>query len=53
MKTLICFLYSISASNAYVEGIFSKMKHLLNDFRSRMSIDLIAAELQIRRNSSL
>jgi len=53
MKTLICFLYSIPASNAYVEGIFSEMKHLLNDFRNRMPVDSIAVELQIHRNSSL
>jgi hypothetical protein len=53
MKKLISFLYSIPASNAYVESIFSEMKHLLNDYRNRMSMDLIAAELQIRRNTSL
>ncbi|CAF2878314.1 unnamed protein product [Rotaria sp. Silwood2] len=52
MRKLICFLYSIPASNAYVESIFSDMKHLLNDSRNRMSVDSIAAELQIRRNSS-
>ncbi|CAM4985979.1 unnamed protein product [Rotaria socialis] len=53
MKKLICFLYSIPASNAYVESIFSDMKHLLSDSRNRMSVDLVSAELQIRRNSSL
>ncbi|CAF5094650.1 unnamed protein product, partial [Rotaria sp. Silwood1] len=40
-------------SNAYVEAIFSEMKKLLNDFRNRMSLDSIAAELQIRRNGSM
>ncbi|CAF1562881.1 unnamed protein product [Rotaria sp. Silwood1] len=41
------------AINAYVEAIFSEMKRLLNDFRNRMSLDSIAAELQIRRNGSM
>ncbi|CAF0880118.1 unnamed protein product, partial [Rotaria sordida] len=53
MKKLISFLYSIPASNAYVEGIFSEMKHLLNDFHNRMTSDSVAAELQIRRNGFL
>ncbi|CAF3633183.1 unnamed protein product, partial [Rotaria sordida] len=53
MKKLISFLYSIPASNAYVEGIFSEMKHLLNDFRNQMTSDSVAAELQIRRNGFL
>ncbi len=45
-------MYSIPATNAYEEGIFSEMKHLFNDFRNRMLVDLIAAELAIRRNIS-
>lgn len=53
MKKLICFLYSIPASNAFVECVFSDMKHLLNDSRNRMSVESIAAELQIRRNCSI
>ncbi|CAF3733367.1 unnamed protein product [Rotaria socialis] len=53
IKKLICFLYSIPASNVYVESIFSDMKHLLSDSRNRISVDLVSAELQIRRNSSL
>ncbi|CAF1517367.1 unnamed protein product [Rotaria sordida] len=53
MKKLISFLYSIPASNAYVEGIFSEMKHLLNDFHNRITSDSVAAELQIRRNGFL
>ncbi|CAF3949635.1 unnamed protein product [Rotaria magnacalcarata] len=53
MKKLICFLYSIPASNAYVECVFSDMKHLLNDSRNRMSVESIAAELRIRRNGSI
>lgn len=53
MKKLICFIYSIPASNAYVEGVFSELKHLLNDHRNRMTVESIAAELKIRRNGSL
>ena len=29
------------------------MKHLFNAFRNRMSLDSLAAELQIRRNAPL
>ena len=53
MKKLISFLYSMPASNAYVECIFSDMKLLLNDSRNRMSVESMTAELQIRRNSSI
>ena len=27
-KKLTCFLYSLSASNSYVESVFSQMKHM-------------------------
>ena len=53
MKKLIFFLYSIPANNAYVEDVFSEMKHLVNDYRNRMSLNPITAELQIRQNTSL
>ena len=53
MKELISFWYSMPASNAYVECIFSDMKLLLNDSCNRMSVESITAELQIRRNSSI
>ncbi|CAF4928518.1 unnamed protein product [Rotaria sp. Silwood1] len=32
--------------------VCSEMKHLLNDFRNRVTSDSVAAELQIRRNDS-
>ncbi|CAF4439097.1 unnamed protein product, partial [Rotaria sp. Silwood2] len=50
---LICFLYSLPCSNAYVESAFSQMKHLLNDKRNCMTTELISAELRIRLNSTL
>jgi hypothetical protein len=53
LHKFICFLFSIPCSNAYVESVFSTMKHLFDDRRNRMSTELIRAELQIRLNSSL
>ena len=52
-KKLICFLYSLPCSNAYVESVFSQMKHLFNDRRHSMTTELMAAELKIRFNSML
>ena len=52
-KKLICFLYSLPASNSFVESVFSQMKHLFNDKRNRMSTELISAELKVRLNFSL
>ncbi len=49
----ISFIFSIPCSNAYVESVFSIMKHLYDDQRNRMSTERIAAELKIRLNSSL
>ena len=53
LHKFICFLFSIPCSNAYVESVFSIMKHLYDDKRNHMSTELIRAELQIRLNSSL
>ena len=52
MKMLLCYLFSIPCSNAYVESIFSHMKHSWNDYRNNMDIGLVAAKLQIRLNCS-
>ncbi|CAF3173316.1 unnamed protein product [Rotaria sp. Silwood2] len=52
-KKLICFLYSLPCSNAFVESVFSQMKHLLNDRRKRMTNELVSVELKIRFNSTL
>ena len=52
LHRFISFLFSIPCSNAYVESVFSIMKHLYGDQRNRMSTDLIAAELKIRLNAS-
>ncbi|CAF3251972.1 unnamed protein product [Rotaria sp. Silwood2] len=51
MKKIISYIFSIPCANAYVETIFSHMKHLWSDYRSRMDIELVDAELKIRMNS--
>ncbi len=53
LHKFISFLFSIPCSNAFVESVFSIMKHLWDDKRNRMSTELVAAELKIRLNSSL
>jgi hypothetical protein len=35
LHKLISFLFSIPRSNAYVEGVFSTMKHLYDDQQDR------------------
>ena len=51
-KNLICYIVSIPCSNSYVETIFSHMKHVWSDYRNRMEIDLVSAELKIRMNGN-
>ncbi|CAM4811331.1 unnamed protein product [Rotaria magnacalcarata] len=46
-------LFNNEIENLFKECVFSDMKHLLNDSRNRMSVESIAAELQIRRNGSI
>jgi hypothetical protein len=46
-------LFSIPCSNAYVESVFSQMKHLLNDKRNWMTTELVSAEIEIRLNANL
>jgi hypothetical protein len=53
LRKLVSFLYSLPCSNAYVESVFSQMKHLWNDTRNRMTTELISAELKIRLNATL
>ena len=52
-KFISSFLFLIPCSNAYVESVFSTMKHSYDDQRNQMSADLTAAELKTRLNSSL
>ena len=53
LQKLIEFVFSIPASNAYCESIFSHMKYLWSNNRSRMSHDLVGAELKIQMNTHL
>jgi hypothetical protein len=52
MKLLIAYVFSIPCSNAFVETIFSYMNHCWSDYRNRIDIELIEAELKIRTNSN-
>ncbi len=51
-KKLICYIFSIPCSNSYVETIFSHMKHVWSDYRNRMEIELVSAELKVRMNGN-
>jgi hypothetical protein len=50
MIKLISYIYSIPCSNAFSEGVFSHMKHAWTPSRNLMSVETVAAELQIRLN---
>jgi hypothetical protein len=53
MKLVAAYVFSIPCSNAFVESIFSYINHLWSDYRNRMDIGLVKAELQMRKNSSI
>ena len=53
LHKFISFLFSIPWNNAYGESAFSPMRQLYDDQKSRISTELIAAELKSRLNSSL
>jgi hypothetical protein len=48
----VSFLYLLPCSNAYVESVFSQMKHLWNDTSNRMTTELTSAELKILLNAT-
>jgi hypothetical protein len=52
-QRLVSYALSIPCSNAYVEGIFSQMKHCWTASRNLMSTELVSAELKIRLNSRI
>ena len=52
-QRLVSYALSIPCSNAYVEGIFSQMKHCWTASRNLMSKELVSAELKIRMNSRI
>ncbi len=53
MKLVAAYVFSIPCSNAFVESISSNMNRLWSDYRNRMDIELVEAELKIRKNSSI
>ncbi len=50
-KKLVHFVFSIPASNAFCETVFSHMKYLWNNNRNTMKHDLVGAELKIKLNT--
>ncbi|CAF4714275.1 unnamed protein product, partial [Rotaria sp. Silwood1] len=50
---LISFIYSIPCSNAFTEGVFNHMKQAWTPSRNLMSVETIAAKLQIRFNDQM
>lgn len=53
MRKVLAYIYSIPCSNAFVEGVFSHMRHAWTPSRNSMSTETIAAELKIRLNSKM
>jgi hypothetical protein len=51
LQKLVHFAFSIPASNAFCESIFSHMKFLWNNNRNKMKNELVGAELKIKMNS--
>jgi hypothetical protein len=50
-EKLVQFVFSIPASNAFCESIFSHMKYLWDNNRNRMKHDLVGVELKIKINT--
>lgn len=50
---VVSFVFSVLVSNAYAERVFSHMENVWSDKRSRMSVGLVKAELQVRLNFKL
>ena len=51
LRKLVHFAFSIPASNAFCESIFSHMKFLWSNNRNKMKNDFVGAELKIKVNS--
>jgi hypothetical protein len=45
MKLVVAYVFSIPCSNSYVESIFSQMNHLWSNYRNRMDIQLVEADI--------
>ena len=51
-RKMICYIFSIPCSNSYVETTFSQVKHTWSDYRNKMDVGLVSAELKVRINSN-
>ena len=52
-KKLLCFLFSIPCSDAYIESVFSEMKDLVNNKRNCMTAAVVSTKLKIRLRVTL
>ena len=50
LKKIVQYIFAVPTSNAFVERIFSIMKHLWSDSRNKLYRRMVAAELCIRLN---
>ncbi|CAF5053034.1 unnamed protein product [Rotaria magnacalcarata] len=53
LRKLVEFVFAIPGSNAFCESVFSHMKCLWNNNRTKMKHDLVGAELKIKMNTHL
>ncbi|CAF4277811.1 unnamed protein product [Rotaria magnacalcarata] len=53
LRKLVEFVFAIPGSNAFCESVFSRMKYLWNNNRTKMKHDLVGAELKIKMNTHL
>ncbi|CAF1937723.1 unnamed protein product [Rotaria magnacalcarata] len=53
LRNVLEFAFSIPASNAFCESIFSHMKFLWSNYRNKMKPELVGAELKVKVNSQL
>ncbi|CAF5151947.1 unnamed protein product, partial [Rotaria magnacalcarata] len=53
LRKLVDFVFAIPGSNAFCESVFSHMKYLWNNNRTKMQHDLVGAELKIKMNTHL
>ncbi|CAF5119032.1 unnamed protein product [Rotaria magnacalcarata] len=53
LRKLVEFVFAIPESNAFCESVFSHMKYLWHNNRTKMKHDLVGAELKIKMNTHL
>ena len=53
MKLMVSYVFRIPCRNGFAKTIFSHMNHLWSNYRNKMDIEPVEAELQIRKNSDI